>query len=98
MTEPLRTAREIAGLLGVNPETVLRWTRAGKLPGFRLPSGQLRYREADVIDRLQVRATPGPSGANQRGDAALTSSQNGSLSSANQRFASTSREYIERTE
>ena len=40
----LLTAREVAAALGVSTETVLRWARRGDLPGFRLPSGQLRFR------------------------------------------------------
>ena len=53
----LLTAREVAAQLGVSSETVLRWTRSGKLPGFRMPGGALRYREADLHDWLAERAT-----------------------------------------
>jgi excisionase family DNA binding protein len=57
VTGPLLTARRVADLLGVSPETVLRWVRTGKLPALRLPSGQIRFRE-DEIDRwLEGRAT-----------------------------------------
>lgn len=55
---PLLTAREVAGWLAVSTETVLRWTR-GVLPGFRLPGGALRYREADIAEWLADRATAG---------------------------------------
>lgn len=48
MSGPLRTAREVAGLLGVSTETVLRWTRRGDLPALRLPGGAIRYRETDL--------------------------------------------------
>jgi excisionase family DNA binding protein len=54
----LLTAREVAERLSVTTETVLRWTRHGRLPGFRLPSGALRYRDADLEDWLRERATP----------------------------------------
>ncbi|UGS34246.1 helix-turn-helix domain-containing protein [Capillimicrobium parvum] len=47
--DALLTARELAGLLGVSAETVLRWTRRGELPAFRLPGGALRFRE-DAVD------------------------------------------------
>jgi excisionase family DNA binding protein len=51
------TAREVAELLGVSSETVLRYVRAGTLPAFRLPGGALRFRE-DAIDAwLEERAT-----------------------------------------
>ena len=53
----LLTAREVAELLGVSAETTLRWTRAGKLPAIRLPSGAIRYREADIDEWLAARAT-----------------------------------------
>lgn len=39
-----RAARE----LGVDPLTVTRWARAGKLPSRRTPGGHRRYRAADV--------------------------------------------------
>jgi excisionase family DNA binding protein len=53
----LLTAREVATQLSVSTETVLRWTRRGRLPGFRLPGGALRYREADLEGWLTERAT-----------------------------------------
>jgi excisionase family DNA binding protein len=54
---PLLTARQVAELLAVSPETVLRWTRKGELPAIRLPSGAIRYRP-DELDRwLAERAT-----------------------------------------
>ena len=55
----LLTAREVADLLGVSSETVLRWTRAGTLPAFRLPGGAIRYRESELDAWLEGRATPG---------------------------------------
>src|SRR5437763_15610973 len=56
----LLTAREVAARLGVSSETVLRWTRAGKLPGFRMPGGALRYLDADLEAWLAERATSEP--------------------------------------
>lgn len=35
MNDLLLTARAVAEQLGVAPETVLRWTRRGELPGYR---------------------------------------------------------------
>ncbi len=58
MTDRLLTAREIAERINVSTETVLRWTRLGELPAIRLPSGQLRYREAEVEARIAEWATP----------------------------------------
>ena len=56
----LLTARDVAARLGVSSETVLRWTRAGKLPGFRMPGGALRYLDADLEAWLAERATSEP--------------------------------------
>jgi excisionase family DNA binding protein len=52
------TAREVADLLGVSAETVLRWTRAGTLPAIRLPGGAIRFRECALDEWLTARATP----------------------------------------
>lgn len=58
MTGPLLTAREVADMLGVSAETVLRWTRRGELPAIRLPGGAIRYREADLEEWLAARVAP----------------------------------------
>ena len=57
MTGRLLTARNLADHLGLSPETILAWTRSGDLPGFRLPSGQLRYRQGEVEAWLEARRT-----------------------------------------
>ena len=68
----LLTARVVADRLGVSPETVLRWTRRGELPAIKLPGGAVRFREAEIEEWLQERATPRrgvpatPAGAAQR--------------------------------
>ena len=54
----LLTAREVADLLGVSSETILRWTRRGELPAIRLPGGAIRFRETDLDSWLNERATP----------------------------------------
>ena len=48
MTGRLLTAREVAAMLSMSPETVLRMVRRGELPAFRLPTGALRFREAEL--------------------------------------------------
>jgi excisionase family DNA binding protein len=55
--EHLLTAQAIADMLDVSTETVLRWTRRGDLPAFRLPGGAVRYREDDLEKWLEGRAT-----------------------------------------
>ncbi len=57
MTGRLLTARELAEMLGVSTETVLRWTRRGDLPAIRLPSGAIRFREDELDGWLAKRAT-----------------------------------------
>jgi excisionase family DNA binding protein len=59
MSGQLLTARELAGVLAVSTETVLRWTRRGEVPAIRLPGGAIRYREDDLEAWLQKRATTG---------------------------------------
>jgi excisionase family DNA binding protein len=54
VSERLLTTREVADFLGVSPETVLRRHRAfqkgkpGGIPGYRLASNVLRFRESEI--------------------------------------------------
>ena len=57
MTARLLTARDVAELLGVSSETILRWSRTGKLPAIRLPSGAIRFRPDQLDAWLVERAT-----------------------------------------
>jgi len=57
MTGRLRTAREVADMIGVSTETVLRWTRRGDLPAIRLPGGAIRFSETALAEWLAARAT-----------------------------------------
>ena len=51
--EPIGSA-ELARKLGVNPESVRRWTVEGKIPvAFVLPGGRRRYLESQVLEALQ---------------------------------------------
>jgi predicted DNA-binding transcriptional regulator AlpA len=68
--EPLLTARELGGLLGVSAHTVLDRFEAGDLPGFRLfagrdklgrPTGPVRFRESEIaawIEEQRVEVKP----------------------------------------
>lgn len=40
--------KEAARRLGVQPDTVRNWVRERKIPAVRLPSGQMRFRMADI--------------------------------------------------
>ena len=41
-------------MLGVSPDTVRRWAEQRKLAHIRLPSGQLRFKRADVVKALRT--------------------------------------------
>ncbi len=45
--ERLRTAAEVAELLGLSTSTILDWFEAGRLPGFKLGTA-VRFRPAEV--------------------------------------------------
>jgi excisionase family DNA binding protein len=51
-TEPLLTPGEVAVMFRVDPKTVTRWARDGKLASIRTLGGHRRYREAEVRARL----------------------------------------------
>jgi excisionase family DNA binding protein len=55
----LLTAGEVAAMLSVSAETVLRWTRRGELSAFRLPGGAIRYDAAELERWLGEHATMG---------------------------------------
>lgn len=44
----LLTPAEVAALFHVNPKTVTRWAKAGKLSSIRTLGGHRRYHEAEV--------------------------------------------------
>ena len=60
-SETLLTPSEVASLFRVDPKTVTRWAKAGKLSSIRTLGGHRRYREAEVRELLggvpQQRAT-----------------------------------------
>lgn len=51
--EKLMTPQEVAQLFRVDPKTVTRWAKAGKLSAFRTPGGHRRYREIEVRSLLK---------------------------------------------
>jgi len=46
--EPLLTPAEVATMFRVDPRTVTRWAKAGRLTSIRTPGGHRRYRETEV--------------------------------------------------
>jgi excisionase family DNA binding protein len=54
-TGRLYRIKEVAPLFNVSIETLRRWVKAGKLNVVRLPSGQLRIPESEVVRVLEIR-------------------------------------------
>ena len=46
--EKLLTPAEVASMFRVDPKTVTRWAKAGKLSSIRTLGGHRRYREAEI--------------------------------------------------
>jgi excisionase family DNA binding protein len=46
--EPLMTPAEVAALFRVDPKTVARWAKVGKLSSIRTLGGHRRFRESEV--------------------------------------------------
>jgi excisionase family DNA binding protein len=47
-TPELLTPSEVARMMRVNPKTVTRWAKAGKLPAIKTIGGHRRFRRSDV--------------------------------------------------
>jgi excisionase family DNA binding protein len=58
--EPLLTPAEVAAMFRVDPKTVTRWAKAGKLTSIRTLGGHRRYLEAEVRGLLNRSAQTGP--------------------------------------
>jgi excisionase family DNA binding protein len=52
-SDPLLTPSEVASMFRVDPKTVTRWAKAGKLSAVRTLGGHRRYRESEVRDLLE---------------------------------------------
>ncbi|HRW19611.1 MAG TPA: BldC family transcriptional regulator [Dermatophilaceae bacterium] len=51
--DPLLTPGEVAALFRVDPKTVTRWAKAGKLTAIRTLGGHRRYRSSEVRRLLE---------------------------------------------
>ncbi|SDS99360.1 DNA binding domain-containing protein, excisionase family [Nocardioides scoriae] len=51
-TESLLTPAEVAAMFRVDPKTVTRWAKAGRLSAIRTLGGHRRYRESEVRELL----------------------------------------------
>ena len=52
--ETLLTPAEVAQLFRVNPKTVTRWARAGKLTAIRTLGGHRRFRASEIKRCLEA--------------------------------------------
>jgi excisionase family DNA binding protein len=57
--EALLTPAEVAAMFRVDPKTVTRWAKAGKLTSIRTLGGHRRYRENEV--KALLKSLPGNS-------------------------------------
>ena len=48
MSEELLSVPEAAALLGVADQTLRNWVESGLVRHIRFPSGQVKFREADI--------------------------------------------------
>ena len=53
-SEVLLTPAEVASLFRVDPKTVTRWAKAGKLTAIRTLGGHRRYRASEVNALLNI--------------------------------------------
>jgi excisionase family DNA binding protein len=52
--ENLLTPAEVASLFRVDPKTVTRWAKSGKLTSIRTLGGHRRYKESEVKNLLKT--------------------------------------------
>lgn len=57
--EILLTPSEVAALFRVDPKTVSRWAKAGKLTAIRTLGGHRRYRQSEVANLLKAKPEKG---------------------------------------
>jgi len=58
--DELLTVKEVAARLKVNPQTVRRWIRTGRLPAVRYGARAWRVRNGDVRPRFEAPPPPTP--------------------------------------
>jgi excisionase family DNA binding protein len=56
--DPLLTPSEVAEMFRVNPKTVTRWARAGKISAIRTLGGHRRFRASEIRQCLGERDEP----------------------------------------
>ncbi|MBE0448983.1 MAG: helix-turn-helix domain-containing protein [Actinobacteria bacterium] len=59
MNDKLLSLKEVADRLGLNPETIRRWTKSGKLPAVKLGPNTVRVKELDLQEFIESRGGGG---------------------------------------
>jgi excisionase family DNA binding protein len=54
LSDPLFTPAEVARMFRVDPKTVTRWSRAGKLPCVWTIGGHRRFRRSDIEAVMRI--------------------------------------------
>jgi excisionase family DNA binding protein len=60
--DKLLTPAEVAAMFRVDPKTVSRWARAGKLPALKTLGGHRRFRASEVEKALTEASEEGAEG------------------------------------
>ncbi len=58
--DSLLTSYQVGALLQVNPSSVNKWVKDGRLPAFRTPGGHRRIRAGDLVAFLSTHTMPVP--------------------------------------
>ena len=54
LPDKLLTPSEVAAIFRVDPKTVTRWAKAGKLNSIKTLGGHRRYKESEVRELLNI--------------------------------------------
>lgn len=55
--DPVLTPGEVARMFRVDPKTVTRWAKAGRIPSIKTPGGQHRFRQSVIAGLLKGEAS-----------------------------------------
>ncbi len=69
LPDSLLTSYQVGAILQVNPSSVNKWVKDGRIPAFRTPGGHRRIRAADLVSFLNNHKMPIPrllTGASKR--------------------------------
>jgi excisionase family DNA binding protein len=59
--DTLLTSYQVGTILQVNPSSVNKWVKDGRIPAFRTPGGHRRIRAGDLVSFLHAHKMPVPS-------------------------------------